>query len=76
MVEIRIRKALRGVDVESENCMLCSLKRETVHYWLSGCTVLAGSEYLQRHNKALMVFVVEWAKKEALYSKRTQYGTK
>ena len=24
---------------------LCSFKRETVHHWLSGCTVLAGSEY-------------------------------
>ena len=56
---------MRGVDVESGNCRLCSLRRETAH-WLSGCTVLAGSEYLQRHNKALMVFAVEWAKKEAL----------
>ena len=64
MVETRVRKALTGVDVESENCRLCSLKRETVH-WLSGCTVLAGSEYLQTHNKALMVFAVECAK-EAL----------
>ena len=27
---------------------------------------LNGSEYLQRHNKALMVFSVEWGKKEAL----------
>ena len=33
MVRTKIRKALRGVDVESENCRLCSLKRETVHRW-------------------------------------------
>ena len=59
-METRVRKALRGVDVESENCRLCLLKRETVHHWLSGCTVLAGMrEYLQRHNEALMVFAVE-----------------
>ena len=57
---------MRGVDVESENCRLCSLKRETVLHWLSGCTVLASSEHLQSHNKALVMFAVEWEKKEAL----------
>ena len=60
---------MRGIDVESKNCRLCSLKKETVHHWLSGCTVIAGSEYLQRHNKVLMVFAVEWTKKEALLEK-------
>ena len=33
---------------------------------LSGCKVLAGSDYLKRHNNALMVLIVEWAKQESL----------
>ena len=33
---------------------------------LSGCKVLAGSDYLKRHNNALMVLTVEWAKQESL----------
>ena len=75
MVETRVRKTLRGVYMSSQRiaARLCSFKRETVHHWLSGCTVLAGSEYLQRHNKALMVFVVEWAKKEALLEENAVY---
>ena len=55
-----------GVDVESENCRLFSLKRETVHQCLSECTVLYGSEYMQRHNKTPMVLGVEWENREAL----------
>ncbi len=58
MVETRTRKAMRGEEVMSENCRLCSARRETVNHWLSGCTVLAGSEYVQRNNNALMVFAV------------------
>ena len=33
---------------------------------LSGCKVLAGSDHLKRHNNALMVLIVEWAKQESL----------
>ncbi len=49
MVETRTRKAMRGEEVMPlpENCKLCSARRETVNHWLSGCTVLAGSEYVK-----------------------------
>ncbi len=40
-------------------------------HWLSGCTVLAGSEYVQRHNKALMMFAVGWAKQAGLLEEST-----
>ena len=71
MVETRTRKAMRGEEVMSENCRLCSARRETVNHRLPGCTVLAGSEYVQRHNKALMVFAVEWAKQAGLLEEST-----
>ena len=34
---------------------------------LSGCKVLAGSDYLKQHNNALMVLIVEWAKQKVYY---------
>ena len=37
---------------------------------LSGCKVLAGKEYLQRHDKALMVIAIEWAKKYQLVNEK------
>ena len=33
---------------------------------LSGCKILAGSDYLKRQNNALMVLIVEWEKQESL----------
>ena len=33
---------------------------------MSGCKVLAGNDYLKRHNNALMVLIVEWAKQDSL----------
>ena len=71
MVETRTRKAMRSEEVMSENCRLCSARKETVNHWLSGCTVLAGSEYVQRHNKALMMFAVGWAKQAGLLEEST-----
>ena len=66
MIETRAWKALRGIEIKSEKCRLCSDKRETVHLLLAGCKVLAGNEYVRRHNNALMVFAVEWEKEAGL----------
>ena len=59
-------KAIRRLNVTTENCRLCDAYKETVMHILSGCKVLAGSDYLKRHNNALMVLKVEWAKQESL----------
>ena len=61
MVETNAWKVLRGQIDVSDMCRLCKKHKETVHHLVSGCTTLAGKEYLQRHNKALMVFAVSWA---------------
>ena len=60
----------------TENCRLCDAYKETVIHILSGCKVWAGSDYLKRHNNALMVFIVEWAKQKSFYIKfPILYGT-
>ncbi|XP_066912330.1 uncharacterized protein [Clytia hemisphaerica] len=33
-----------------ETCRICNREKETIHYIISGCTVLAPTKYLQRHN--------------------------
>ena len=59
MIETRGWKASRGLNVTTENCRLCDAHKETVRQILSGCKVLAGSDYLKRHNNELMVITVE-----------------
>ena len=66
MVKTRGWKVSRGLNVTTENCRLCDAYKETVMHILSGCKVLAGSDFLKRHNNALMVLIVEWAKQESL----------
>ena len=39
-----------GQQVESK-CRMCSQHEETVDHILSGCEVLAKTEYISRHNK-------------------------
>ncbi|XP_066932175.1 uncharacterized protein [Clytia hemisphaerica] len=33
-----------------ETCRICNREKETIHHIISGCTVLAPTKYLQRHN--------------------------
>ena len=63
MVETKLWKVSKGIADGRDMCRLCGSFRETVHHLLAGCQMLAGKEYLQRHNKALMVLAVAWAKK-------------
>ena len=61
MVATRSWKAVRGL-VEDGRCRVCDEQSETVEHLVAGCKVLANSEYLSRHNRALMIIAVEWAK--------------
>ena len=63
MVEIRAWREVRGLT-ENSQCRLCKEQRETVQHLLAGCKMLASSKYLARHNRALMVMAVTWAKKQ------------
>ena len=41
----------------------------------SGCKTLTGKQYLERHDKALMVFTVEWCKQEGILDEKTPWYT-
>ena len=40
---------------ECSKCRLCADQKETVEHLLAGYKVLANSEYLARHNRALKI---------------------
>ena len=61
MVETRLWKAARGL-VQDGRCKVCHERDETIQHLVAGCKVLAKSEYLSRHNRALIIMAVAWAK--------------
>ena len=65
MVETRSWKAARGL-VQDRSCRVCHERDETIEDLASGCQVLANSEYLLRHNRALMIMEVAWVKEYKL----------
>ena len=66
MVETRKRKAIRGLEVKDENCRPCGEYSETVEHVLAGCRVIAGTEYLWRHDNALRVLAVAWCEQQGI----------
>ena len=81
MVETRSWKASRGI-VQDNQCRVCHERDKTVEHLVAGCKVLAGSEYLSRHNRALMIMAVAWAKENKLlrqdviwYKEKWERGT-
>ena len=71
MVETREWKVARDLPTETPMCRLCMQYQETVHHLVAGCKVIAGNDYLQRHNNALMIFAVAWGKQEGLLAEET-----
>ena len=70
MVETRAWKAARGL-IEDERCRICFSHGETVEHLVAGCRVLANSEYLTRHNRALMILADAYAKECELIGEDT-----
>ena len=58
MVETRASKEDKGL--ENNQCRLCREQRETVQHLLGGCKMLTSSEYLARHNRALVMTAAPW----------------
>ena len=65
MVETRPWKEARGITANGR-FRICNQHFETVEHLVAGCTKLANSEYLTRHNRALMILAVAWAKQQEL----------
>ena len=72
VIETRAWKKIRGL-VKDDKCRLCGEHRETVQHILSGCTKLAGSEYVKRHDNALKVLAVKWAIENGLLPAETKW---
>ena len=68
MVETKSWKVSRGF-AECSKFGLSDEQRETVEHLLDGCKVFANSEYLNRHNKALIILAISWAKEFNLVEK-------
>ena len=65
MVETRSWKAARGL-VQNGPCRVCHERDGTIEHLVARCKVLVNSKYLSRHNRALMIIVVAWAKEYEL----------
>ena len=65
IVETRSWKAARGL-VQDGHCRVCHERNETIDHIAAGCKVLANSEYLSRHDRALMIMAVAWEKEYEL----------
>ena len=65
MVNTKSWKEARGL-IDDGRCSIRNQNSETVEHLVSGCTKLANSEYLTRHNRTLTILVVAWAKQEEL----------
>ena len=61
MVKTRSWKATRG-PIEDGRYRICHGHNETVEQLVAGCTVLSNNKYLGKHNRALMILTVTWAK--------------
>ena len=62
MIETRVWKVSRGLTCADDKFRLCGKHRETVDHLLAGCKLLAGNDYLTRHNRTLMILAKQWAK--------------
>ena len=52
--------------MEDRRCRVCFQHSKTVKHLVDGCQKLANSEYLSRHNRALMILAIAWAKEHGL----------
>ena len=80
-VETRSWKVARGL-MEDGRCRVCFEQNGTVEHLVAGCKVSANGEFLSRHNRALMILVIAWAKEHdlvgqdvVLYKERWERGT-
>ena len=72
MVDTRGWKVERGL-IENGRCRQCREFNETIEHLVAGCKTTASSEYIARHNRALMVMAIAWAKEYGLVGKETKW---
>ena len=65
---------MRELNVESVLCRLCGQYDDTVQNLLAGCKVIVGTEYVRRHNIALMVLADQCWKQHGIIEEGTQWN--
>ena len=56
------QKYILKEQVMTDKCRKCNSQSETIEHILSGCESLAGTKYLERHNKAAAIIYFELLK--------------
>ena len=76
MVETKYWKKIRGLPTQDDKCRVCGKFVENVQHILAGCEMLAGDQYLKRHNKALSLFAFEFGKRNQIINDGKWYQFK
>ena len=72
MVETKALNVARGLN-KYRNCRLCGEHNETVENLVISCRMIANSEYLTQHNKAVTEMAAECAKEYKLIGRETKW---
>lgn len=64
---------IKDPNVASDKCRKCNQKSETIQHITSGCTYLANSDYLYRHNQVCNIVHQKLANKYGLINTYTPY---
>ena len=72
MVKTKVCRETRGLSECNKSGCVLNIKHLLEHL-LAGCKVLGNSEYLARHNRALMILAVAWAKEYNLVDKDVKW---
>ena len=62
----------RGL-IEDGRHRLCHEFNETVEHLVAGCKMIASSQHIAQHKRALMVMAIAWAKENGLVGKETKW---
>lgn len=64
---------IKDTNTQDDRCRKCHQQAETINHITSGCKLLAGTDYTDRHNIAAKIIHQELAIKHNLITQRTPY---
>ncbi|XP_023311019.1 uncharacterized protein LOC111691848 [Anoplophora glabripennis] len=67
------RKHIIGDQRIDDKCRLCGVQSETIDHIVSGCTVMAATEYTTRHNNVAKIIHQEVCKEEGIATDKVPY---
>jgi hypothetical protein len=67
------RKYILKEKVENDKCRKCKVQAETIEHVISGCTAIANTEYLRRHENVAKIIHQQLAEKYKLLNDHVPY---